>query len=713
MANKYDIFISYSRKDYVDNNGNVIPGNPVSEIHRVLEENGISYWFDKEGIYSSSEFMPILIDAIEDSSIVVFVSSEHSNTSNWTAGEILEAHDQGKSIIPFKIDNSRYGKSFRIALRPLDFIDYTENPQLALENLVRSIKIIKEQIAKKDRLEAEERKKQEALARKKEIKEEILQSIPDYQRVARQLEETRQKLLDKKISIGEGTKNCPVCNKEQSISALFCDRCGFPFSPLYGIDPLFKLDSLQIQLQKSVWKACSDESRWTKRISVLQAEKEGLETEISSLKKRINSLISESLAKDNQIVSLKSDAEKTRLQLDAELNSLKTKLKKVTKELEDCNSQYIELQRRYEEEHKKRNDIESELNSEKNKSQNTTISSSNTFLPEGTILNDRYKIIQNLAQGGFGITYKAIDMEKGKDVAIKEYYLRDNCSRHKNNVVSTRQTYITYKNAFTQEASILASLNHRNIVKVLDVFEQNNTSYYVMEFIQGNTLNKTFGAFSQIDSISILINIADTLQYMHSHNVIHGDIAPKNIFANNCEEIKIIDFGMARHISDDHTTTTEYNGFTPGYSPLECYGPGEKRKESDVYSLGALAFFLISGQRPPEAFDICDNENLLRNILSKYNVFPPLIDTIEKAMALKLSNRISLDKFLTEIRSIYSLYTIGEISDNDIFRKEIITRIICPNCKSRLSIKTPIPKNISIRCPQCKYRGEISKYDKV
>ena len=104
---KYDVFISYSRKDYMLND-EIIPGNPISAIQELFEENKISYWFDKDGIYSGSEFMPLISDAISDSKILVFISSKHSNESKWTAGEILEALNEDKLVIPVRIDESKY-----------------------------------------------------------------------------------------------------------------------------------------------------------------------------------------------------------------------------------------------------------------------------------------------------------------------------------------------------------------------------------------------------------------------------------------------------------------------------------------------------------------------------------------------------------------------------------------------------------------------------
>ena len=116
MKYKYDVFISYSRRDYVDESYNVIPGNAIAEIQNVFDENGITYWFDKDGIYSGQEFIEIITGAIAESKILIFISSKHSNESMWTAGEIFEALDGEKAIIPVKIDNSQYNKKFKLLI---------------------------------------------------------------------------------------------------------------------------------------------------------------------------------------------------------------------------------------------------------------------------------------------------------------------------------------------------------------------------------------------------------------------------------------------------------------------------------------------------------------------------------------------------------------------------------------------------------------------
>lgn len=153
MKYKYDVFISYSRRDYVDENYNVIPGNAIAEIQNVFDENGITYWFDKDGIYSGQEFIEIITGAIAESKMLIFISSKHSNESIWTAGEIFEALDGEKAIIPVKIDNCQYNKKFKLLIRPLDYIDYQENPQNALKDLLRAINKVKEDIAQKQREE--------------------------------------------------------------------------------------------------------------------------------------------------------------------------------------------------------------------------------------------------------------------------------------------------------------------------------------------------------------------------------------------------------------------------------------------------------------------------------------------------------------------------------------------------------------------------------
>lgn len=136
---KYDVFISYSRKDYVDEKNNVIPNNVVSQIKELLKKSNLSYWFDEEGIYSGDEFAPMLARAIKNSKIFLFVSTENSNSSDWTSNEIATAHAFKKKIIPFRVDSSVYNDSVILYIAKLDYIDYNANPAKALIRLLKSI----------------------------------------------------------------------------------------------------------------------------------------------------------------------------------------------------------------------------------------------------------------------------------------------------------------------------------------------------------------------------------------------------------------------------------------------------------------------------------------------------------------------------------------------------------------------------------------------
>lgn len=135
----YDVFISYSRNDYVDKYGNVIPNNILSQIKATFIANGISYWFDEEGIYSGDEFSSVLTRAIRNSQILLFISSVNSNQSKWTSNEISTAMEFNKTIIPFRIDGSPYNDSVMMKIISLDYIDCTVNKEKAITKLLRSV----------------------------------------------------------------------------------------------------------------------------------------------------------------------------------------------------------------------------------------------------------------------------------------------------------------------------------------------------------------------------------------------------------------------------------------------------------------------------------------------------------------------------------------------------------------------------------------------
>ncbi|MBR2025660.1 MAG: TIR domain-containing protein [Alistipes sp.] len=164
----YDLFISYSRRDYTDESNQVIPGNIITQIKQLLDANGITYWFDEDGIFSGDAFAPEIARNIKSSKIFLFISSEHSNASEWTSNEIATAHTYKKKIIPFKYDDSIYNDSVIMYISRLDYIDYPANPIKALDRLLSSIKDYLNKLAEKEHNErlAEERRRNEEISRK-------------------------------------------------------------------------------------------------------------------------------------------------------------------------------------------------------------------------------------------------------------------------------------------------------------------------------------------------------------------------------------------------------------------------------------------------------------------------------------------------------------------------------------------------------------------
>ena len=163
---QYDVFISYSRKDYVDEAGHIIPGNAVSEIKELLKKNNISYWFDEEGVYSGETFAEKIATNIEKSLMVLFLSSYNANQSKWTSKEISAANMWKKHIIPVRLDDSAYNKTVMLYISDLDFVEYYKNKEEAKKSILDSILHAKAEYEAS--LRKQEQERQEAARRKKE-----------------------------------------------------------------------------------------------------------------------------------------------------------------------------------------------------------------------------------------------------------------------------------------------------------------------------------------------------------------------------------------------------------------------------------------------------------------------------------------------------------------------------------------------------------------
>lgn len=182
---EYDVFISYSRGDYVDENKQVIPDNIINKIRDLFDANGISYWFDEDGVYSGDAFAPIIARNIKASKLFLFVSSLNSNASEWTSNEIAVAYQYKKKIIPFRFDNTVYNESVIMYIARLDYIEYKSNPSKALGRLLNSIQTyLKLELEKKElERQEEERRKQAEISKQERAKklQYLREKIENYE----------------------------------------------------------------------------------------------------------------------------------------------------------------------------------------------------------------------------------------------------------------------------------------------------------------------------------------------------------------------------------------------------------------------------------------------------------------------------------------------------------------------------------------------------
>ena len=205
------------------------------------------------------------------------------------------------------------------------------------------------------------------------------------------------------------------------------------------------------------------------------------------------------------------------------------------------------------------------------------------LLAIGTLLsNGKYRIEQYLSSGGFGNTYVATDLAFDEKVAIKELYIKGVCGRNEatNEVAITltenQRTFEAQREKFRKEARRLRRLSNAHIVKVHDLFDENGTSYYVMDFIEGESLGariKRMGhPMSPADVMLTLPQILDALETVHNDGIWHLDMKPGNIMIDRKGNIQLIDFGASKQLrnSDGQSlATSSAMAYTPGYAPSE------------------------------------------------------------------------------------------------------------------------------------------------
>ena len=231
----------------------------------------------------------------------------------------------------------------------------------------------------------------------------------------------------------------------------------------------------------------------------------------------------------------------------------------------------------------------------------------------GSLLHDRYIIGRVLGYGGFGVTYIAWDGKLEQKVAIKEYLPGEFSTR------MPGQSRVTVFNGekneqfrdglkkFVEEAKHLAKFqNEAGIVKIFDSFEENETAYIIMEYLEGETLTSYLNRVGTVDenmAVDMMMPIMESLQAVHSVGLLHRDIAPDNIFLTTSGEVKLIDFGASRYATTSHSRSLTVI-IKPGYSPEEQYrSRGDQGPYTDVYAIAATMYKMITGKTPPDAME--------------------------------------------------------------------------------------------------------------
>ena len=223
VIHNFDVFISYSRADYVDEQKNIISGNVISQIKEHFDKAGISYWMDETGIYCGDAWAEELAAKIEECSLFLFVSSENSNKSKWTRKELATAHMFDKTIIPFRVDESVYNKSVIMYIADLDYIDYYTNPTLAFNRLIDSILESKKKV---EELIEQKHKEEQQLRRHEE--QEQAKWVQEIESVCLEIEEfsSKSELARKKANhtlkkVSDKDKRIHLTNLINRSSSLF------------------------------------------------------------------------------------------------------------------------------------------------------------------------------------------------------------------------------------------------------------------------------------------------------------------------------------------------------------------------------------------------------------------------------------------------------------------------------------------------------------
>lgn len=285
------------------------------------------------------------------------------------------------------------------------------------------------------------------------------------------------------------------------------------------------------------------------------------------------------------------------------------------------------------------------------------------MLQVGTILHGTYKIESYLSSGGFGNTYLAKDIEFDETYAIKEFFVKGVCQRDGNSTTisvsnaENTNSFEQQREKFKKEARRLRSLRNPHIVKVYDLFEENGTAYYVMDYVDGENLSarlkRTNAPLAESEVRNYLNQILDGLEAIHNEGMFHLDIKPANIMVDSHDVVKLIDFGASKQQSTEGGATMSTGiSYTNGYAPSEQmaqsydkFGPW-----TDFYALGATMYKLLTNQDPPSVSDLSEDETEDKHLALP---MPNVSEKMKKLVVWMMQvNRLKRPKNVGEIRRI-------------------------------------------------------------